>query len=297
MVRGRVTATLLESVHDLKLGYEARYRDFRTSPSGQAHPPGGRGSELELTPNTRARVETTSCAEHSSRRSSIRWRNRRLDRSLLSQLHRGGLAIDLLERFGAGISGNYNVVEFLDTSTEFFSHHTQGFGGTFLYDLSPLTSLLGEYVHTITPEPLDRPQAGSVADMFLVGLRGEITPMLRGEIHGGYATQRFDFATVAQDFSGFVADASLTRDFGERAALTGRAGRRTNPSAYDENGYYVSNYGRVQFITPFGRNFRMTLTGAFFLNDYPCPTRAASSATTTSSAGGRTRLLLPCSRS
>jgi hypothetical protein len=25
----------------------------------------------------------------------------------------------------------------------------------------------------------------------------------------------------------------------------------------------------VQFITPFARNFRMTLTGAFYLNDYP----------------------------
>jgi hypothetical protein len=179
------------------------------------------------------------------------------------------LALDFSERFGAEISANYNVVDFFDTSTEFFDYDTKGFGGTFLYDLSPLTSLLGEYIRTITPEPLDRPQAGSVADMFLVGLRGELTPMLRGEIHGGYSTQRFDSATVSQDYSGFVADASLTRDFGDVAALTARAGRRTSPSSYDENGYYVSNYGRVQFITPFAQDFRMTLSGAFFLNDYP----------------------------
>jgi len=107
--------------------------------------------------------------------------------------------------------------------------------------------------------------------MLLVGLRGELTPLLRGEIHAGYANQRFDNATVPQDYSGFVADVSLTRDLGERAALTARAGRRTSLSAYEENGYYVSNYARVQFISPFARNFRMTLTGAFFRNDYPVP--------------------------
>lgn len=273
MVRGRVTATLLETVHDLKLAYEARYRDFKdfTLEDKLTHLVDV-SSELELTPSTRARVgnhfvhgafesqefdpggEVVASTEPFYRNST-----------------EAVLALDLSERFGAEISGTYNVVEFLATSTDFFNYHTKGFGGTFLYDLSPLTSLTGEYIHAITPEPLDHPQAGSVADMFLLGLRGELTPMLRGEIQGGYATQRFDFATVSQDFSGFVADASLTRDFGEAAALTARAGRRTNPSSFDENGYYVSNYGRVQFISPFARNFRMTLTGAFYLNDYPVP--------------------------
>ena len=273
MVRGRVTATLLETVHDLKLAYEARYRDFKdfTLEDKLTHLVDV-SSELELTPSTRARVGNHFVhgafeSQEFDPGGEIIASTDPFYRNYTDAV----LAIDLSERFGAEISGNYNVVEFLDTSTEFFNYHTKGFGGTFLYDLSPLTSLLGEYVHTITPEPLDRPQAGSVADMFLVGLRGEITPMLRGEIHGGYATQRFDFATVPQDFSGFVADASLTRDFGELAALTARAGRRTSPSSFDENGYYVSNYGRVQFISPFGRNFRMTLTGAFYLNDYPVP--------------------------
>ncbi len=273
MVRGRVTATLLETVHDLKLAYEARYRDFQdfTLEDKLTHLV-DLSSELELTPSTRARVgnhfvhgafESQEFDPGGEVVGSIEPFYRNSTEAVL--------AFDFSDRFGAEIAGNYNVVEFLDTSTEFFSYHTAGFGGTFLYDLSPLTSLLGEYIHTITPEPLDRSQAGSVADMFLVGLRGEFTPMLRGQIRGGYATQRFDFASVAQDFTGLVADASLTRDFGEAAALTLRAGRRTNPSAFDENGYYVSNYGRAQFITPFARNFRLTLTGAFFLNDYPVP--------------------------
>ena len=271
MVRGRVTAALLESVHDLKLAYETRYRDFRnfTLEDKLTHIFDVR-SDLELTPRTRARVGNHFV--HGSFEAQEFDPGREVVAStdpFYRSYTDAVLAVELSERFGAEISANYNMVQFLDTSTEFFDYHTKGFGGTFLYDLSPLTSLLGEYVHTVTPEPVDRPQAGSVADMFLVGLRGELTPMLRGEVHAGYSTQRFDFAAVPQDFSGFVADLSLTRDFGEVAALTARAGRRTSPSSFDENGYYVSNYGRAQLITPFARNFRLTLSGALYFNEYP----------------------------
>ena len=273
MVRGRVTATLLETVHDLKLTYEARYRDFQgfTLEDKLTHLADLR-SDLELTPSTRARVGNHFVhgsfeAQEFDPGGEVVASTDPFYRNYTDAV----LALDFSERFGAEVSANYNVVDFLDTSTEFFDYHTRGFGGTFLYDLSPLTSLLGEYIHTDTPEPIDRPQAASVADMFLVGLRGELTPMLRGQIRAGYATQRFELASVPQNYSGFVADLSLTRDFGEVAALTAVAGRRTNPSAFDENGYYVSNYGRVQFITPFARNFRLTLSGALFLNGYPVP--------------------------
>lgn len=271
MVRGRVTASLLETVHDLKLTYEARYRDFQdfTLEDKLTHLVDLR-SELELTPNTQVRIGNHFV--HGSFESQEFDPGGEVVAStdpFYRNYTDAVLALDFSERFGAEISANYNVVEFLDTSSEFFDYHTQAFGGTLLYDLSPLTSLLGEYIHTITPEPLERPQASSVADVFLAGLRGEITPMLRGQIRAGYATQRFELAAVPQDFSGFVADLSLTRDFGEVAALTALAGRRTNPSAFDENGHYVSNYGRVQFITPFARNFRLTLSGALYFNDYP----------------------------
>jgi hypothetical protein len=273
MVRGRVTATLLEAVHDLKLAYEARYRDFQgfTLEDKLTHLVDVR-SELELTPATKARignhfVQGSFEAQEFDPGGEVVASTDPFYRNYTDAV----LAIEFSERYGAEFSANYNVVEFLDTSDEFFDYQTRGFGGAVLYDLSPLTSLLGEYIHTDTPEPLERPQAASVADMFLVGLRGELTPMLRGQIRAGYSTQRFELASVPQNYGGFVADLTLTRDFGEMAALTAIAGRRTNPSAFDENGYYVSSYGRVQFITPFARNFRLTLSGALFLNGYPVP--------------------------
>jgi hypothetical protein len=273
MIRGRVTATLLESAHDLKLVYEARYRDFQdfTLEDKLTHMVDVT-SELALTPTTRARVGNHFV--HGAFESQEFDPGGEVVAST-DPFYRNAtdavLAFDFSERFSAEINGSYNIVEFLDTATDFFSYNTREFGGTFLYDLSPLTNLLGAYVHSVTPQPADRPMVGSVADMFLVGLRGELTPMLRGQIRGGYSTQRFDFTTVSQDFSGFVADAALTRDFGDAAALTVRAGRRTSPSSFEQNGYYVSNYARAQFITPFARNFRMTVTGALFLNGYPVP--------------------------
>jgi hypothetical protein len=53
------------------------------------------------------------------------------------------------------------------------------------------------------------------------------------------------------------------------SALIAFAGRRTSPSAFEQNGYYLSSYGRLQFNSPFAENFRLTLTGALFRNDYP----------------------------
>jgi hypothetical protein len=273
MVRGRVTATLLESDHDFKLGYEARYRDFQdfTLEDKLTHLVDV-STDLKLSPNTSVRVGNHFVhGSFESQEFDFGGEVAGSTDPFYRNLTEAVLALDFSERFGAEISGSYNVVEFDETSSEFFDYQTRGFGGTFLYDLSPLTSLLGEYAHYVIPEPLDRPVAGSVADMFLVGIRGELTPMLRGQVRGGYSTQRYELASVPQDYSGFVADASLTRDFGEAAALTVRAGRRTNPSAFDENGYYVSNYGRAQFIAPFARNFRLTLSGAMYLNDYPVP--------------------------
>jgi hypothetical protein len=277
MVRGRVTATLLESVHDLKLAYEARYRDFQEFDlEDKLTHLVDVGSELELTPTTTARVSNHFVhgafeSQEFDPGGEITASTDPFYRNYTS----GVVALDFSERFGAEVAASYNVVKFLDGATEFFDYDTRAFGGTIVYELSPLTSLLGEYVRTVTPEPLERPEAGSVADMFLVGLRGDITPMLRGEIHAGWSTQRFDFASVPQDFGGLVADISLTRDFGETAALVARAGRRTSPSSFDENGYYVSNYAKVQFISPVARNLRVTLSGAMYLNDYPVPDASA----------------------
>jgi hypothetical protein len=271
MARGRIQATLLDSVHELKLAYEGRYRDFQSFTL-----------EEKFTQvfdfHTKLQVSPSSTATIKNHFISGSFESQEFDPGgevvastdpFYRNVTQGNFGFELSERFGAEINASYNVVEFREATTEFFDYDSRSLGGTFLYNLSPLTSLLGEYARVTIPEPVARPEAGSYGDEFLFGVRGEITPMLRGQVRAGYLTQHYDQATVPQDFSGFVADAAVTRDFGEAAALNVLAGRRTTPSNFDENGFYVSNYGRLQFITPFARDFRLTASGALFFNDYP----------------------------
>jgi hypothetical protein len=271
LVRGRVVASLLDSVHDLKLTYEARYRDFKSFELDQKFTQFIElSSRLELTPTTSAEI-----SNHFVRGS---FESQEFDPGgevvastdpFFRNYTKGVFSFDFSERLGAELSGSYNVVDFLNPSVDFFDYRTASVGGAFLYDLSPVTSLVGEYERVVIPEPLERPEAGSVANMLLFGVRGELTATLRGEVRAGYSIQRYQKALVPQDYSGLVADASLTRDFGESAALTAKLGRRTNPSAFGDAGYYLSNFGRLQFISPFGGNFRFTATTALYYNEYP----------------------------
>jgi hypothetical protein len=273
LVRGRVVAALLDSAHDLKLAYEARYRDFQNFDLEEKLTQFVEvSSRLELTPTTAAEF-----SDHFVRGS---FESQEFDPGgeviastdpFFRNYTTGLVSFDLSERLSAEVNGSYNVVDFLGPSTDFFDYETATLGGRFVYHLSPLASLLGEYDRTVIPEPLERPEAGSAGDRFLFGVRGELTPTLRGEARAGYARERYQKALVPQDYSGFVADASLTRDFGEQAALTAKLGRQTNPSAFEDAGYYVSNFARLQFISPFAGNFRFTATGSLYHNDYPVP--------------------------
>jgi hypothetical protein len=271
LVRARVNARLLESVHDVRLSYEARYRDYQDfDMEDRLTHFFDLSSDFEITPSTSARIGNHFVhGSFESQEFDFGGEVVGSTDPFYRNATEAVLSLGFSERFGAEVTGSYDTVEFREDATEFFDYDTRALEGTFLYDLSPVLSLTGAYVREVTPEPRDRPMAGSVADLFLVGLRGELTPMLRGEIRGGYSKERFEHASLPQNFSGFVAEASLTRDIGMESALIAFAGRRTSPSAFEQNGYYLSSYGRLQFNSPFAENFRLTLTGALFRNDYP----------------------------
>jgi hypothetical protein len=273
LLRGRLGATLLDSEHELELAYEGRFRNFQNFELEKRFTQfADFRTRLQITPSTTAQISNHFVAgSFESQEFDPGGEVVASTDPFYRNFTRAVFGFELSERFGAEVQGAYNVVEFLDEATDFFDYRMRSIGGAFLYNLTPLTSLLGEYDRVVLPEPLERPEAGSTADVFLFGVRGELTPYLRGQVRAGYAFQRFESASVPQEFSGFVADASLTRDLGEASAITAELGRRTNPSAFEENGYYASTYGRVQFITPFARNFRFTATGVLFSNDYPIP--------------------------
>jgi hypothetical protein len=216
LVRARLNARLLESVHDVRLTYEARYRDYQNfDVEDKLTHFFDVSSNLEITPATSARVGNHFVhGSFESQEFDFGGEVVGSTDPFYRNATEAVLSFEFSERLGAELSGSYDTVEFREDATEFFDYDTRALGSAFVYDLSPILSLTGEYARVVTPEPRERPMAGSVADLFLVGLRGELTPMLRGEIQGGYSKERFEHASVPQDFSGFVAEASLTRDVG-----------------------------------------------------------------------------------
>lgn len=271
MVRGRVAAILLDSLNELQVTYEARYRQFEVF-------------ELEEQFTNFFDVDAKFLTTPNT---SVRIRNHFVQGAFESQeFDPGGeivantdpffrnrteatFALELSERLGGELTGSFNRVEFTEADNAFFDYDDTSLGAAVLYNLTPLTSLVGEYSRIRTRPGPTRPEAEAQGDVVLFGLRGEVTPLLRGRIRVGYASQRFDQTLEPQEFRGLVADVRLTRQFGVATALDVTLGRRTNPSAYQENSFYVSNYATARFVVPLAEKLRLSTSGVFFANRYP----------------------------
>lgn len=180
-----------------------------------------------------------------------------------------GLAMDVNERVGVSLTGGYDFVRFRDQQTIFFDYETLTAGGGFYYRRSPVSSIFGELTRAITPEPSTRPEAKSVANAAQIGLEGELTPLLTGTIQAGYSWQEFGEGENLLEYRGFVASATLTRYFTEAASLTIEGGRRTNLSNFEDNNYYLTHYGTLQFTGPIRRNLQLVTGASVFDNGYP----------------------------
>ena len=181
----------------------------------------------------------------------------------------GIYAMELSERLGGEISGSFNRVEFTEPVNDFFQLRPKPSSVSRCCTacrLLPVSSA-STYARQRVPTRPD-PQAESDANVVLFGLRGEVTPLLIGRVRVGYTNQTSAQST-AQRFSGFVADVSLKRQFGTASALGFTLGRRTSPSSFQENGFYVSNYGTAQFVAPIVEKLRFSATAAFFGSNYP----------------------------
>ena len=271
LVRGRLTAVLLDSASELEISYEGRYRDFERFELQD---------KFTNVVNINAKFMTTP-------RSSITFGNHFVQGAFESrEFDPGGevvgntdpfyrnrvegiYAMELSERLGGEISGSFNRVEFTEPENDFFNYDQTNLGVSVLYSLSPLTSLVGEYVRETTRPDPTRPEAESDANVVLFGLRGEITPLLSGRVRVGYTNQTFEQSLVPQSYSGLVADVGLRRQFSVSTALDFSVGRRSRPSAFQQNGFYLSNYGTVRFVAPIVEKLRFSVNAAVFENNYP----------------------------
>lgn len=271
LVRGRIEATLLESLNTLKFVYEGRYRDFERSELKQRYT-----QVIDINTSIAASPRSTFAINNHFVYGSLE--DREIDPGgevvgnkdlFYRNITDGTFSTDFSERLGAEISGSLNRVEFLEPHSDFFSYDASSLGGAVVYHWSPLSSIVGEYARTRTRPDITRPEAASAGNVLLVGLRGEITALLSGHIRAGYASQTFSEGETLQSFRGFVADGRLTREFGTDTALDFGFGRRTNPSAFQENGFYTSNYGTARFVIPIIEKMRFTVAATYYGNRYP----------------------------
>ena len=267
-IRGRTAFELAESENSFKLVYEARYRNFQTFQlqSKLSHFLDLK-SAFDLGP--RLYVELGDHFVRGSFESEEIDPGHELALNTDPFMRNDGnaaLTVEASGRLGIKLSGRYNWIRFLNPSTTFFDYRTTDVAASFLYDLSPLTTIFGEYVRSYTPEPAGRPGAGSTGDSVYLGLSGEITPRLGGRVQGGYSLERYGSGLR---YRGLVARAELTRQLTEQAAVSVSAGRQNFLSAFAGNVYYTSNHAEAGLVLPIARRFRLVAGGSVFDNQYP----------------------------
>jgi len=271
LVSWRVGASLLDSLNTLNFSYEGRYRDFKSFQL-EKRTTNVLDFNTSIAPSPRSTFAINNHFVVGS------FENREFDPggevvgnadSFYRNFTDGTFSMDVSERLAVEISGSFNHVAFLEPTSDYFDYDASSFGGAVVYHLSPLTSIVGEYASIRTRPDLTRPEAASDGNVLLVGLRGEITALISGHIRAGFLSQTLTAGATPQSFRGFVAEARLIREFGTDTSLAFDFGRRTNPSAFQENGFYTSIYGNARFVAPINEKLRFSISTSYFANRYP----------------------------
>jgi hypothetical protein len=272
LLRGRAAFDLLDSEQSLQIVYDVTYRKFKEFELIQdvSH---FVNLEAGLVLSPRMQLDLGNHFARGSFESHEIDPGRELFFSVdpfFRNDSRAVLRYDFSERLGLKVLGSYNHLQFVHGgSASFYDYDTVTAGASFLYQVSALTSLFGEYRRAVTPEPLNRPEAGSIANSFFFGITGEITPVLVGTAQAGYQLQEFGPELERTRYRGLVAEVSLTRSFSEVSQLTVKGGRTTFLSNFANNGFYLSNYLEGKLTLPLAYRLRFLGEAALLDNSYP----------------------------
>lgn len=181
-----------------------------------------------------------------------------------------GASILMGQRTSLEFEAAAGVVRFQEPST-FFDYDrriaTAGVG----YELSPNLKGVLAYRYDAIPTPEMRPQAESTGHNVQFTLSGDITPLLSGQVMGGYRHHDSPNAGVdgmGSTYSGFIMGGSLTRRFTRHTDLTVFVNRSTPASAFENNGFYV--FTSLQASGRFPLPWQLQAQGGlgYQLNDY-----------------------------
>jgi Putative beta-barrel porin 2 len=161
-----------------------------------------------------------------------------------------GLDLNAGGLIGLQLSGRRDSVRIADEAG-FFDHRTDTLAASLNYQLGTASHAYVRYQFDRVPPPAERPLAESRASSVFVGLRGEVLPLVTGEVSAGFRSLSAPQAGQGgRRYRGTVGAASLKKEFSPTSTITAVLRRETYPSAFEENAFYVSTLAGLE--TSFG---------------------------------------------
>jgi hypothetical protein len=123
----------------------------------------------------------------------------------------------------------------------FFDHRVDTVASSLTYQFGTVSRAYLRYQWEHLPAPAERPIAQSTSSGVVVGLSGELLPLLTGELAAGLRSQSAPRAGAGGTrFRGATFLANLRKEFTPTAAASLVARRGTYPSSFEQNAFYVS---------------------------------------------------------
>jgi hypothetical protein len=161
-----------------------------------------------------------------------------------------GARWELGGRLGLDFGGGWNQVSF-NTASSFFPYSNYSLRAGLGYEITPnLRAVLG-YTYDRVPPPDQRPLSESTAHSVGLSLKGEITPLVTGQIEVAYRDQTSPLAAAGgQSFQGLTTGVSLKKEFRPDTWLDLFVNRATDVSAFEQNAFYVTTAVQAGITVP-----------------------------------------------
>lgn len=180
----------------------------------------------------------------------------------------GGARLQLGPRVDLDAAAWRNRVD-VDPEARFFDFTREGLDASLGFEAAPELRTALSYAFDRVPTTPERPEAESRAHAVGVQVSGELLPLLRAELAAGLRTQDNPRAGEAgRRFEDWVAAARLSKEFARGALLQAGGGRATFPSAFEDNGFYVSTHGALELTLPLPLAFTASAGVSYRVNDY-----------------------------
>jgi hypothetical protein len=179
-----------------------------------------------------------------------------------------GLSVLIGPRMSVELAGSLGTVRFQEESS-FFDYDTRSASAGLGYEVTPSLKAIASFVYDEIPRTDERPEAQATAHSGRLTLTGDILPLLTGELSVGYRDQSTPNAGAGgTGYSGLTLTAALTRQLGRESTLALYASRSTPPSAYEQNGFYVSSAVQGTLLVPLPAEFQIRGGLGYQWNDY-----------------------------